>query len=50
VDFDFGAMDFPTRNDYRTAIEKLALGANCSDAEVTEGPSRWLQMATKVLR
>lgn len=34
--FDFAAMDFPTRNDYRTAIEILARGAKCSEASVTE--------------
>ena len=34
--FDFGAMDFPTRNDYRTAIEVLARGANCAEMAVTE--------------
>jgi cyclic beta-1,2-glucan synthetase len=41
--FDLAAMDFPTRNDYRTAIETLARGANCSEAEVTEAA---LKMAT----
>lgn len=34
--FDFAALDFPTRNDYRTAIETLARGAKCSEASVTE--------------
>lgn len=34
--FDFAAMDFPTRNDYRTAIETLARGAKCDEAAVTE--------------
>ena len=34
--FNFAAMDFPTRNDYRTAIETLARGAKCSEASVTE--------------
>ncbi len=41
--FDFAAMDFPTRNDYRTAIETLARGAKCSEASVTEAA---LEMAT----
>ncbi len=34
--FDFAAMDFPTRNDYRTAIETLARGAKLSEAAVTD--------------
>jgi len=34
--FPFAAMDFPTRNDYRTAIESLARGANCDEMNVTE--------------
>lgn len=34
--FDFAAMDFPTRNDYRTAIETLARGARQDEAAVTE--------------
>ena len=33
--FDFAAMDFPTRNDYRTAIETLARGAGADEAAVT---------------
>ncbi len=36
ADFDFAAMDFPTRNEYRTAIETLARGAGCDEASVTE--------------
>ncbi len=34
--FDFAAMDFPTRNDYRTAIETLARGTAMTEAAVTE--------------
>ena len=34
--FDFAAMDFPTRNDYRTAIETLARGTRHDEAAVTE--------------
>lgn len=34
--FDFAALDFPTRNDYRTAIETLARGAKLSEAAVTD--------------
>jgi cyclic beta-1,2-glucan synthetase len=34
--FDFAAMDFATRNDYRTAIETLARGAGQDEAAVTE--------------
>ena len=36
ADFDFAAMDFPTRNDYRTAIETLARGAKRSEASVAQ--------------
>jgi cyclic beta-1,2-glucan synthetase len=36
ADFDFSAMDFPTRNDYRTAIETLARGSGKDEAFVTE--------------
>ena len=42
--FDFQAMDFPTRNDYRTAIETLARGAGRTEAEVTEAA---LDLATQ---
>lgn len=38
----FAAMDFPTRNLYRSAIEELARGSSCSELEVTD---RALQMA-----
>jgi cyclic beta-1,2-glucan synthetase len=31
---DFGAMDFATRNQYRTAIEELARGSRLSETEV----------------
>jgi cyclic beta-1,2-glucan synthetase len=33
--FDFSAMDFATRNSYRTAIETLARGAQASEADLT---------------
>ena len=32
----FGAMDFPTRNHYRSAIEELARGARLSELEVVQ--------------
>ena len=41
--FNFAAMDFPTRNDYRTAIETLARGAGRDEASVAEAA---LDMAT----
>jgi len=31
---DFAAMDFPTRNLYRSAIEQLARGSPCSELEI----------------
>ncbi len=31
---DFAAMDFPTRNLYRSAIEQLARGSSCSELEI----------------
>lgn len=34
--FDFAAMDFPTRNDYRTAIETIARGARLPEADVAD--------------
>ena len=33
---DFAAMDFATRNAYRTAIEQIARGSGMSETEVTE--------------
>lgn len=33
---DFGLMDFQTRDSYRHAIEDLARGSGCSEAEITE--------------
>ncbi|MTW19340.1 glycosyl transferase [Rhodoplanes serenus] len=33
---DFAAMDFPTRNLYRSAIELLARGSACTELEVTD--------------
>ncbi len=33
---DFAAMDFATRNHYRSAIEQLARGSTCSELEVAE--------------
>ena len=33
---DFAAMDFPTRNLYRSAIEQLARGSSASELEVAE--------------
>ncbi|MFL9828683.1 GH36-type glycosyl hydrolase domain-containing protein [Rhodoplanes sp. SY1] len=33
---DFAAMDFPTRNLYRSAIELLARGSTCTELEVTD--------------
>lgn len=33
---DFAAMDFATRNQYRSAIEQLARGSRCSELEVAE--------------
>ncbi|UYF99008.1 GH36-type glycosyl hydrolase domain-containing protein [Halomonas sp. GD1P12] len=32
----FAAMDFPTRNRYRNAIERLARGATCAELDVVE--------------
>ncbi len=32
----FAAMDFPTRNIYRSAIEQLARGSACSELEITD--------------
>ena len=32
----FGAMDFPTRNLYRSAIEQLARGSPCSELEIAD--------------
>ena len=40
---DFAAMDFATRNSYRTAIEDLARGSGCDELEVT---STALELAT----
>jgi len=36
ADSDFGAMDFPTRDRYRHAIEKLALGSGHTEVEVAQ--------------
>ena len=36
ADSDFGAMDFPTRDRYRHAIEKLALGSGHTEIEVAQ--------------
>ncbi|MEO8559403.1 MAG: glucoamylase family protein, partial [Rhodospirillales bacterium] len=33
---DFAAMDFPTRNLYRSAVEQLARGARCTELDVVE--------------
>ncbi|MDP4033955.1 MAG: glucoamylase family protein [Pseudorhodobacter sp.] len=33
---DFAAMDFQTRNSYRTAIEQLSRGSNRSELEITD--------------
>jgi cyclic beta-1,2-glucan synthetase len=33
---NFNAMDFPTRNLYRSAIEQLARGAPCTEIEIAE--------------
>ena len=32
---NFGALDFPTRDQYRRAVEELARGSNSSEIEVT---------------
>lgn len=36
ADSDFAAMDFPTRDLYRKAIEQLARGSSCSELEVVD--------------
>jgi cyclic beta-1,2-glucan synthetase len=41
----FGAMDFPTRNLYRSAIEQLALGSTSSELEVADLALRASQVA-----
>ena len=33
---DFAAMDFPTRNLYRSAIEELARGSRCTELEIAQ--------------
>lgn len=41
----FAAMDFPTRNRYRSAIEQLARCSTCSEAEVAEAALQAAQVA-----
>ncbi|MDP3815755.1 GH36-type glycosyl hydrolase domain-containing protein, partial [Pseudomonas sp.] len=45
----FAAMDFPTRNHYRSAIEQLARGSNCSELEVAEQALLAAQQASNPL-
>ncbi len=44
-DRTFAAMDFPTRNLYRSAIEQLARGSALTELEVTELALRTAQAA-----
>ncbi len=43
----FAAMDFATRNRYRTAIERLSRGAGCSELEAAEQALDAAQRASK---